>query len=328
MTEPAIKNVVAKANFQQGRFAKATRWLTIFTLSIAAGVESGLIVIGIKMFINHLVTVLFKPYEAEHIIFANSLLSGISIIIFISLVIFIPKIWRKVVGVSKQRAIIYTTIQLFGISIGLIGLSKDFSFWLTFFIVFSGTRTWWSWERRWRGVGRSPSLRAGIMRPKIHPGQIWFAYVPGEKETKNRPIMTLKQVDNGRWVIAYFTTRAPKYQAQEKYFIAVKADTVRGMEKDSWVNISDAKALKRGQFRTYIGLAPKALYEEVCKATNVEPDPLSWTIDENLAGQSFGPMEAEFRRAIGMTHGITDPRRSVEDLRSIFKSLLKLNIKY
>lgn len=327
MNEPSTKSVFAKANSQQGKLAKATRWLTILTLSIVAGVESAFIVKGIKLFINHLVTVLFKPYEAEHIILANSLLSGISILLFIGLVIFIPKIWRKVVGISKQRAIIYTTIQLFGISIGLIGLSKGFSFWLTFFIVFSGTRTWWSWEHRWRGVGHSPSIRAGIIRPKIHPGQIWFAYVPGEKETKNRPIMTLKQADNGRWVIAYFTTRAPKYQAQEKYFIAVKADTLRGMEKDSWINISDTKALKRGQFRTYIGLAPKALYEEVCRATNVEPDPLSWTIDENLAGESFGPMEAEFRRAIGMTHGITDPRRSVEGLRSIFKSFFKLNIK-
>ena len=139
--------------------------------------------------------------------------------------------------------------------------------------------------------------------------------------------MALKQTHNGRWLIAYYTTRAPRYKEQEKYFIEIKAENIRGMEKDSWINISDTKALKRGQFRVYVGLAPKSLYEEVCKASNVDPDPFSWTIDESVAGQAYGPIEAEFRRAIGMTHGITDPRRSVEDLRDIIKSFFKLNIK-
>lgn len=309
-------------------FAKYMRLFIVFVLSVAAGIEAALIENVIRSFFMKIDIQITTGNAVWRVLHTSSILAAISLLMLFFLAVFTPKFWRKAMGVTAQRAIIYTTIQILGIAAGLIGLDKGFSFWITFLIVFSGSRVWWSWERRWRGVGRSPSLRSGIIRPVIHPGQVWFAYVPGEKETKNRPIITLKQAENSsRWIIAYYTTQAPKYYSQTKILLEVKAEDIRGMNKDSWINIADTKAIKRNQFRTYVGLAPKALYEEVCKASNIEPDPLSWTIDETSAGKSYGPIEAEFRRAVGLDKNSTDPHRAVEDLRDVFKGLLKLNIK-
>lgn len=309
-------------------FAKPLRWITILALSLASGIATAFIEDFIRSFFTESNIQVTINNSVWRVLYTSSILVGISLFLLMVLAIYVPKLWRKVVGASFQRAIIYTTIQIFGIAVGLMISNKTSGFWLTFFIVFSGSRIWWSWERRWRGVGRSPSLRSGILRPIIHPGQVWFAFVPGEKETKNRPIMVLRQAENSsRWIIVYFTTQAPKYYSQMKTYLEVKAEDTRGMKKDSWVNIADLKTIRRNQFRTYIGLAPKALYEEVCRASNIEPDPLSWTIDETTAGQGYGPIEAEFRRAIGLDSNTTDPRQSVEGLRDVFKGLLKLNLK-
>ena len=323
MTEPSIKNISAK---EQGSLALGARWLSILVLSTLAGIEAAMITNTLKNMIIRLSNFFFNAYPERRILLAVSTLSGISILLFMSLVVFIPMLWRKVVGISFQRAIIYTTIQLFGISLGLIGLNRTFSFWLTFVLVFAGTRTWWSVERSWRGVGHSPSLRSGIMKPHIHSGQLWFAYVPGNKETKNRPIMVLKQTDNRRWLVAYYTTQAPRYTAQEKYFIEIKSDNIRGMEKNSWINISDIKALKKNQFRTYVGLAPEDLYNKVCVASNVAGDPLAWTINESVAGGSSGPIELGFRRAIGLTHAESSESQHIESLRDVIKSFISIKV--
>ena len=141
MNDSTNKNSLAT---EEGTFKKATRWLTILILSLLAGFEAGLLMKTLKNSIIKLTNFIFDAYPTKHIILATSILSGISVILFIGLVIYLPKLWRRVLGVSYQRAIIYISIQLFGISLGLIGLNKGFSFWLTFLIVFAGTRISWS----------------------------------------------------------------------------------------------------------------------------------------------------------------------------------------
>ena len=293
----------------------------LLCLSLLAGIEAGLIQYGIRRMGYQLNSYLDSLDPGTRILNISSFLAAISVVLLLALAVFTPAFWRRVRGIGSQRAVVYTTVQVFGISIGLFGLNAWFSFSLTTLTVFAGTRIWWHWERRWRGVGRSPSIRSGIMRPTIHPGQIWFAFVKGEKETKNRPVITLHATDNGRWLVAYYTSRPPRYEAQKKYFFEVPADTVRGIEKDSWINLADVRALKRNQFRTYIGLAPRSVYEDVCEGASVTPDPMSWTIPENSAGESYGPVESEFRRILGLDYN-DEPGRAVENVLDIFKGFI------
>lgn len=254
--------------------------VAFFMLSLTAGILMGGVTYGIRRFLVHLDAPILDVSKAVRDVNVFSMLAGLSLLLMLSLVLLTPIVWRRLRSVILQRFLVYICIQVFGVALGLIGLSSIFSTTLTIIVVTLLTRLWWYWEGRWRGVGRSPSLISGIIRPTLHPGQIWFAFVKGEKETKSRPVMILTLGEGSKWIVAYCTSQEPKYDGQKKYLLSVPAGTIRGIEKNSWINLSDTRSLKRNQFRTYIGLAPWFLYEKVCQQASVEVDSESWTIAE------------------------------------------------
>lgn len=297
-----------------------------FMLSLTAGILAGVVTYGIRQAIVHLDAPIVNISTTVKDINIFSMMAGLSLLLMLSVVVIVPIIWRRLRSISLQRLLLYTAIQVFGIALGLIGLSNIFSVTFTIIMVTISTRFWWYWEGRWRGVGRSPSLISGLIRPALHPGQIWFAFVKGEKETKSRPVMILASGENNKWIVAYCTSREPKYEAQKKYLLSVPVGTIRGIEKASWINLSDVRPLKRNQFRTYIGLAPRFLYEEVCGKASVEMDSQSWTIPEESAGSAYGPLESEIRRSLGFDYN-RESGFSVENWLSVLKGVRRKLIK-
>jgi mRNA-degrading endonuclease toxin of MazEF toxin-antitoxin module len=291
-------------------------------LGVFAGAQGALIQYLVRLGI-HWLSDQFAFYDSSaQTAFISGMSSGLALFMLLAVLVITPWSWRRINEPDNLRLLAYIVMQTVGISFGLMGEQSWFSVATTFIIIAIGTIVWWQWQRRWRGVGIAPSVLSGILRPPIHSGQIWFAYVPGEKETKNRPVVVLGAAGSGRWNIAYYTTRGPKSSSLEKYYLKVDVGQVRGMVKDNWINISAVRVLKRNQFRTYIGLVPKELYVQVCVALNLELDDQAWVIEEESAGSEPGPMDIEIKNTLGMGSRET-PASPVDSLWTVARELLR-----
>lgn len=175
------------------------------------------------------------------------------------------------------------------------------SWWVAWWLGGLGTTGWWTWEQRWRGSGVAPSPLAGVLRPELHPGQIWFATISGRRQTKVRPIIVLGSGPRkGTWSAAYFTSQSPRYENLAEFYTHVEAGVIRGIEVDNWVSLNDLRTLTRGDFRTYTGIAPTWLYETVCQAYDIVPDVHAHTVNEEKAGEAPAPTYLAILSALGL----------------------------
>lgn len=226
----------------------------------------------------------------------------------IAVAVILPALWGRVSNPTILRSIAYAAIQIVAISLGGF-VPPQWSGWIITWAVASfGTSAWWLWQHRWRGAGVAPNPLMGVLRPSIHPGQIWYAVVHGVQETKIRPVLVLDRDphDPHKWIVAYFTTREPKYAHLAAKYIPVPAGKLRGLSKDNWLSITDPRELSRGQFRSYTGVAPTWLYVQACQAHKMPANGLAITIDESAAGQGRSPWTMKVRRAIGLDKHISD----------------------
>lgn len=174
---------------------------------------------------------------------------------------------------------------------------------------------WWRWQSRWRGTGVAPSALSGVLRPRLRAGQIWFAFIKGEQETKVRPVLVMKATGKQRWLVAYFTTQEPPAGVAGEY-LSLSARDLRGMDRQQWLRCADLRALQRNQLRTYVGIAPTALYQDACTNAGVSPDPLTRTLDEVTPGGDRGPFERALRQSLGV-YRIGEPRKTKDDDREV-----------
>jgi PemK-like, MazF-like toxin of type II toxin-antitoxin system len=200
-----------------------------------------------------------------------------------------PWLWRHADRPAVLRLIASGAVQGYALGIGLFVPDLLDSFITTTVIAGVGNVTLWLWQRRWRGVGIAPTPLAGLLRPAIHPGQVWYATVKGSKETKVRPVVVLEESAHypGRFIIAYCTTQAPRTEWMQYQYIHVPYGVIRGLPKETWISTKDLRELKRPNFRTYLGVAPEKVYREVCKDS--------------------GPVETALRNALGLEHTATPP---------------------
>lgn len=304
---------------------KRLLWRSFLALALGlfAGAQGALIQYLIQLSIHWLSNKFAFFDSSAQIAFISGISSGLALAMLLAAIVITPWAWRHINEPDNLRLLAYIMMQTVGISFGLLGSQSSwFGLATTYSIIAVGTIVWWQWQRSWRGIGIAPSVLSGILRPPIHSGQVWFAYVHGEKETKNRPVVVLSEVGSGHWTVAYYTTRGPKYPAQEKYYLKVEIGQVRGMAKDNWINISDIRTLRRNQFRTYIGLVPKELYAQVCSALDIDPDEQAWVIEEARAGSKPGPMDIEIKNTLGMSSHET-MASPVDSLWTVTRGLLR-----
>lgn len=296
--------------------AKAETRSAIRSLTIGAigGLPVAGIVLLIKYLISQLATLTSINIESYRNIYELGITGGISLLILIGTVALTPVAWRKFSKPETLTKLAYIALMLISIGLGiLISASSLTIFWASWWLGGVATAAWWTWSQRWRGEGVAPSPLAGVLKPEIHPGQIWFASVPGKQMTKVRPVIVLNPIPNTtQWLVAYFTSQKPKYKKFEKLYRPVPKGTIRGLSIDNWVAIADAKTVARSYFRTYTGLAPTKLYEEVMEAYGIPVNPLARTIDEDMAGENAAPTHKAILKLLGLKrYDDVDPAETI-----------------
>lgn len=259
-------------------------------------------VLGLKSLIAQIAALTSIEVESYRNVYELGITGGISLLILIGTVALTPIAWRKFSKPETLTRLAYLALFLISVGLGILVSAPTISiFWLSWWLGGVSTAAWWTWSQRWRGEGVAPSPLAGVLKPEIHPGQIWFASVPGKQVTKVRPVIVLNPVPNSpQWLVAYFTSQKPKYQKFEKMYRFVPKGTIRGLSIDNWVAVADAKTIARSYFRTYTGLAPTKLYEEVMEAYGIPVNPLARTINEDAAGENAAPTHKAILKLLGL----------------------------
>lgn len=285
----------------KGRALRVLRGFGILGAALLAGLPAASIALFLEAYILWAAFQMDFEVAAYAYTFAGAVEAAFGVLALLGTPLLVPILWRRFSRPGMLRTVAYLSVQVFAIGFGLLMPNAMNGALLTLALAGAGTVGWWNWQLRWRGVGVAPSPLAGVLRPHVDPGQIWFGIIPGRQQTKVRPVMVLDVEPDGKhWRVAYFTTQPPKNPQYAKTYVSVPAGVLRGFQKDNWVSLNDSRSLSRSQFRTYTGLAPKWLYEQVCEAHGIAPSQESWTIDEEIAGQGHSPVYKTIAKALGL----------------------------
>lgn len=239
------------------------------------------------------------PSYAE--IFNIGLTVGVGFLLLLSTVLVIPVAWRKFSDPKTLSRLAYVGLGNVAVAVGLLMPDIFTAWWATWWVGGILTTSWWTWHERWRGSGVAPSPLAGVLRPELSSGQVWFASIHGKRETKVRPVIVLGSGPRkGTWSVSYFTSQEPKTEHLASLYLHVPNGTLRGVSRDNWASISDLRTLTRGDFRTYTGIAPTALYRQICEGYGLTPDPSAHTVDETKAGTKPAPTHLAVLSALGL----------------------------
>lgn len=294
-------------------------------VGIAGGFPIALIVLGLA-FVTDLITFsvgFTVPSYAE--IFNIGLNVGLGFVLLIGTVVLTPLLWRRFSNPKTLIKLAYLSVVLISISIGMLIPDIFAGWWIVWWLGGLSTTAWWTWNQRWRGSGVAPSPLAGVLRPELHPGQIWFSSVKGRKETKVRPVIVLSSGPRaGTWYVAYFTSQAPRNEQLEAMYLKVERGTLRGINIDNWISLADIRTLTRGDFRTYTGIAPTWLYAKVCEAYDIQPDGSAHTVDELKAGERPAPTHLAVLSALGLRKPQTDNSQALTEATQSWRTTLAL----
>lgn len=249
---------------------------------------------------------------------------GLSVTLALTTMTLTPLLWRVVSQPLILRALLAATVQLLAVSAALLFPAPGVGSVVALTLAGTGSIGWILWSKKWRGAGVAPSPLAGVLRPEIRPGQIWFAVVVGTATTKVRPVIVLGRPEgSSRWTVAYLTTQEPRPHLAEHY-IEVPPGDLRGLPKGNWVSLRDPRTLPRPKFRSYNGLAPAWLYEAVCSAVGVDASSAALTIPEAHAGEQAGPVERFLRR--GLMLGSAESRDVLAAMNENLRALLTQDV--
>lgn len=294
------------------------------TAAILTGLPIAIIETTIRFIIDNSSAWLLGGHSTAQAIysFTIGMRVGFAVILILSTWLLLPFLWRITSSPRMLRLIAYVSIQVWALSAGLALPTNDTGGWATWYLAGCGTVAWWVWQSRWRGAGVAPSPIAGLLRPELHSGQIWYAVVTGARDTKVRPVIILGAAEDNKWMIAYSTSQEPREHLAQHY-IAVPHGGLRGLPKENWVSLRDPRPLSRRQFRTYTGLAPEWLYKEICKKVNFTADPHAFTIKELKADERPGLIERLVGRVLSL--GNRDPELD-HALSSNLKALFLIDV--
>jgi len=210
----------------------------------------------------------------------------------------IPMLWRASHHPRTLRILAFTGSQLPAVSIGLLPSDAVIGG-AVGFVASAVAATWWLvWNTKWQGTGVAPSLLTGVLKPRIHPGQIWFAYIAGHQVGKIRPVVVLAPASGSSFTVAYFTSQQPKPHLQSKY-IAAPDGSLRGLSGENYVEVHDIRELSVKKFRKYVGLAPRWLYDQITTHGPGGRAADALLLDEVRAGEHMGPFEQAIHHAAG-----------------------------
>ena len=296
-----------------------------FALAVLAAFVTGAPAAFLLMAVNFL-----EPWFVAHYLQgAEAALAYQAVSVLVALALFviagavIPVIWRKTADPRMLRLLAYAGGQVLAAAVGLLIPWLIPSLVITWMLSGINTVVWWAWQRQWRGVGIAPSLLAGVLRPRIHPGQIWYAQVEGAKQSKVRPVLVLAPADTNGWHVAYFTSTTP----QPRYVherVKVRTGTIRGMTRETWVQCADKRILKRSDFHSYNGIAPTWLYSAVCAKAGIPVSLDARTVDENSAGDRPGPWEEQVLSTIGLRSFLPPPSQGTRNPAAVRPTVASL----
>lgn len=280
----------------------------------------------IETILRAMLTGLAKMFSSEAdllmVAFETGLRVGLSLIAIVATFTILPFVWRHVSRPNSLRWAAYIAIQVVAVAVGLLFDSALSGAIITSVISGGGSAAWWLWQKRWKGSGVAPSPLAGILKPEIHSGQIWYAVIIGNHDTKIRPVIVMKPAANNSWTVAYFTTQEPKPHLAE-YYLDIPTGSLRGLTRENWVSLRDPREILRKSFRGYTGLAPTWLYDSLCEKLKIEPDLHALTVDETKAGQGIGPIESLIRHAFNLEAQDDEVKQTMSEN---IKLLGKINI--
>lgn len=296
------------------------------SLILVIAILSGLPAAIAQHFISLGIADLATHTSGNSIVSARAFATGMTVALVVTtnilILVFLPLAWRRISSPRRLRTLAYIAIQLWAVSIGLILPDPTIAFIITLDLAGAGSTAWWVWQKKWRGAGVAPSPLAGVLRPDLHTGQIWYAVIAGRNATKVRPVIIIAPASQGRWDVAYLTTQQPPAHLTQHY-IPVPEGALRGLPKGNWVSLRDPRTLKPSQFRTYTGLTPTWLYTTTAERLTLPADPHAFTIDEEHAGETMGPIEHTLRHMFALHDDDTQAR--VASSRN-FRALLKLRL--
>lgn len=294
-------------------------------VGIIGGFPIALLVLGLAL-VTDLITFSIGfsvPSYAE--IFNIGLNVGLGFVLLLGTLILTPVAWRRFSNPKTLIKLAYLSVVTMSVSVGLLIPDIFTSWWIVWWLGGLSTTAWWTWNQRWRGAGVAPSPLAGVLRPELHPGQIWFASIKGRKETKVRPVMVLSTGPRAStWYVAYFTSQAPRNEQFESMYLKVERGTLRGINLDNWITLADIRTLTRGDFRTYTGIAPTWLYASVCKSYDIQPDGSAHTVDEEKAGERPAPTHLAVLSALGLRKPRTDNSQALSEATQSWKTTIAL----
>lgn len=271
-----------------------------FTFALFTSIPGVLIGTTLRIVIQAIASYAINETGLIMIAFETGVRVGLSILAIIGVIVFLPMIWRIVSNPHALRWIAYVAIQIIAVALGLLPESALTGAIFTAVAAGGGSAAWWLWQKRWKGSGVAPSPLVGILKPEIRSGQIWYAVIIGNHDTKIRPVIVLKPAADNAWCVAYLTTQPPKPHLAQ-YYLDIPTGSLRGLTRENWVSLRDPREILRKTFRSYTGLAPTWLYKELCEKFEIEPDPHAVTVDEDKAGEGVGPIENLIRHAFNLS---------------------------
>lgn len=274
--------------------AASATWIRI--VSVSLGVASiiaalvTLITYQSRMLISVGVSQLLSIEDGSGEVVQAGLRAGIAMSILVGAVFGIPALWRSHSHPRTLRMLALAGVQTPAICVGL--LIPDIRIATVAVIVLSlwGALWWAIWAARWQGTGVAPSLLTGVLKPRIHPGQIWFAFITGHQVSKVRPVVVIEPAHAGEWKVLYFTSQEPKTHLQKKY-LAVNEGSLRGLSGQNFIEVVDIRHLKPKHFKKYVGLAPRWVYDSATRQAGLTGTLDALVVDEIRAGEHMGPFE-------------------------------------
>ena len=271
-------------------------------MAVVVGTLIALITQQIRVLITMAATNLVSG-EANAALIDAGMRGGITFCVLLVAIFGIPALWRSNSHPRVLRMLALTGIQVPAIAVGLLIPDALTSAIATAVVAAWGTIWWVVWSARWQGTGVAPSLLTGVLRPHIHPGQIWFAFVTGHQVSKIRPVLVMEPASNGSWTVLYFTSQEPKAHLRSKY-LAIEEGAMRGVSGQNFIEVVDIRHIKTKHFKKYVGLSPRWVYDSARRHSGLVGSVDALLVDEIRAGEHMGPFErAAFDAMFRSTRG-------------------------
>ncbi|HEX2807800.1 MAG TPA: hypothetical protein VHN80_16695 [Kineosporiaceae bacterium] len=177
-----------------------------------------------------------------------------------------PRAWQRITTATGRRVLGFGCASLAAAAIGLPfpGVVTHAAGTLISLAAAVGAfRLWNVWRTRWCGAGENPNLLAGVVRPPVRPGQLWWSTGPAQDDGSSgkRAVLVIGRHPGGSWDVAAITFQDKESRLPGQ--LQVPPQRVRHFTSTGWLNVTDRLPMGRDQLGNYIGRAPHTFHQEV-----------------------------------------------------------------